>query len=181
MKVLFAMAIAACIILAGCMSQGGTPQVPDGSDSDEHGCMGSAGYVWCAQKGKCLRPFEENCTEAQPAGTDVHGCIEADGYSWCQAKQACIKLPDTCGETQAQGEPGTPGAPVEPVNFCSQPQTAHAYACAEYTVVEEKGGAGIFSIFNKDGIQVEMCTDANQGELCSRFRLYAQEGCIKLC
>ncbi len=34
-----------------------------GGDRDEHGCIGSAGYSWCALKNKCLRIWEENCDE----------------------------------------------------------------------------------------------------------------------
>ncbi len=34
-----------------------------GGDRDEHGCIGSAGYVWCEVKQKCLRPWEEPCVE----------------------------------------------------------------------------------------------------------------------
>ncbi|MFH1365803.1 MAG: GerMN domain-containing protein [Patescibacteria group bacterium] len=32
-----------------------------GNDKDEHGCIGSAGYSWCAEKKKCLRVWEEKC------------------------------------------------------------------------------------------------------------------------
>lgn len=32
-----------------------------GGDRDEHGCIGSAGYSWCASANKCLRPWEEVC------------------------------------------------------------------------------------------------------------------------
>ena len=32
-----------------------------GSDRDEHGCIGSAGYSWCGKKQKCLRIWEEPC------------------------------------------------------------------------------------------------------------------------
>jgi len=32
-----------------------------GSDEDEHGCIGSAGYSWCQAKQKCLRSWEEEC------------------------------------------------------------------------------------------------------------------------
>lgn len=32
-----------------------------GGDKDEHGCIGSAGYSWCALKNKCLRIWEEKC------------------------------------------------------------------------------------------------------------------------
>jgi putative lipoprotein len=29
-----------------------------GADRDEHGCIRSAGYTWCAKEGKCVRPWE---------------------------------------------------------------------------------------------------------------------------
>ena len=32
-----------------------------GNDKDEHGCIASAGYTWCAAKNKCLRSWEEKC------------------------------------------------------------------------------------------------------------------------
>jgi hypothetical protein len=32
-----------------------------GGDKDEHGCIGSAGYVWCEDKQKCLKSWEEKC------------------------------------------------------------------------------------------------------------------------
>lgn len=32
-----------------------------GGDKDEHGCIGSAGYVWCESRDKCLRQWEEFC------------------------------------------------------------------------------------------------------------------------
>ena len=35
-----------------------------GSDKDEHGCIGSAGYSWCEASQKCLRIFEEFCPGA---------------------------------------------------------------------------------------------------------------------
>ena len=37
-----------------------TPQIV-GNDRDSHGCIGSAGYTWCAVKNKCLRTWEEKC------------------------------------------------------------------------------------------------------------------------
>lgn len=36
-------------------------RIPVGGDPDEHGCIGSAGYSWCEEKGKCLRVWEEPC------------------------------------------------------------------------------------------------------------------------
>lgn len=34
-----------------------------GGDSDEHGCIGSAGYTWCETKQKCLQTWEEECAK----------------------------------------------------------------------------------------------------------------------
>jgi len=39
-----------------------------GSDRDEHGCIGSAGYSWCEAKKKCLREWEEKCEESANEG-----------------------------------------------------------------------------------------------------------------
>jgi len=33
-----------------------------GGDKDEHGCIGSAGYTWCEELEKCIRPWEEQCS-----------------------------------------------------------------------------------------------------------------------
>lgn len=38
-----------------------------GGDGDEHGCIGSAGYSWCALKNKCLRIWEEPCEDEEKA------------------------------------------------------------------------------------------------------------------
>jgi hypothetical protein len=51
--------------------------VPDspvlGGDRDEHGCIPSAGYVWCEPLGECIRPWETDCPDdgssAAPPGT----------------------------------------------------------------------------------------------------------------
>ena len=34
------------------------PASTPGADRDEHGCIRSAGYSWCAIEGKCVRPWE---------------------------------------------------------------------------------------------------------------------------
>ena len=39
----------------------GETEIMPGSDRDEHGCIGSAGYEWCEPKEKCIRPWEEDC------------------------------------------------------------------------------------------------------------------------
>lgn len=30
---------------------------PVGSDRDAHGCIGSAGYLWCGKQNQCVRPW----------------------------------------------------------------------------------------------------------------------------
>ncbi len=41
-----------------------------GNDRDEHGCIGSAGYVWCEEKQKCLRTWKEAC-KTQTSGNNI--------------------------------------------------------------------------------------------------------------
>ena len=44
--------------LVGCASDNvEKPRLP-GSDRDEYGCIGSAGYSWCARTNQCERPWE---------------------------------------------------------------------------------------------------------------------------
>jgi len=82
-----------------------------GRDRDRHGCIASAGYLWCETKSSCIRPWEhglkgsdaiaEHCspvavTDAQQLATagsdrDRHGCIASAGYSWCDATSSCIR------------------------------------------------------------------------------------------
>lgn len=49
-----------------CLSSTTNPII--GGDKDEHGCLGPAGYSWCAVKNKCLRVWEEKC-EVAPIST----------------------------------------------------------------------------------------------------------------
>jgi len=44
---------------SSCLATSTIPIV--GGDKDIHGCIGSAGYSWCAVKNKCLRVWEEKC------------------------------------------------------------------------------------------------------------------------
>jgi len=60
-----AVLLAALVALGACARSGGdgmarnAPAQPaPGSDRDAHGCIGSAGYVWCEQTGQCERPWE---------------------------------------------------------------------------------------------------------------------------
>ncbi|MFH1393740.1 MAG: hypothetical protein ABII71_01580 [Candidatus Micrarchaeota archaeon] len=40
---------------------GGDENPPPGSDRDEHGCIGSAGYTWCESTQECVREWETPC------------------------------------------------------------------------------------------------------------------------
>jgi hypothetical protein len=67
-----------------------------GGDKDAHGCIGSAGYIWCDSAQKCLRTWEESCpspTSTMMPGSDKdeHGCIGSAGYSWCELKKQCMR------------------------------------------------------------------------------------------
>lgn len=46
-----------------------------GGDSDEHGCIGSAGYSWCEAKQKCLRIWEEIC-DLEKSSSEITGNSE---------------------------------------------------------------------------------------------------------
>ena len=50
-----------------------TPPAMPGSDRDEHGCIGSAGYVWCNITQQCVRPWEFNCTKPTTPAENISG------------------------------------------------------------------------------------------------------------
>jgi hypothetical protein len=61
LKDVFLTSLIFIVLLAGCTlddSADFDPPSAVGSDRDEHGCIGSAGYQWCARTGKCERPWE---------------------------------------------------------------------------------------------------------------------------
>ncbi len=50
-----AAALVAAVFLTGCSDEHSTKT---GADRDAHGCIGSAGYKWCAKTNRCERPWE---------------------------------------------------------------------------------------------------------------------------
>lgn len=72
-------------LLAGCapastsqIAQDAPPPAALGSDRDAHGCIGSAGYLWCERSQSCERPWEL----AKAKGlTQDSGAFDA----WCAA------------------------------------------------------------------------------------------------
>ncbi len=45
-----------------------------GSDRDEHGCIGSAGYVWSESTQECVRPWETPIDVIDGGDSDEYGC-----------------------------------------------------------------------------------------------------------
>ncbi|WP_322030309.1 hypothetical protein [Paraburkholderia sp. J76] len=59
----FLLAIAMASSLAACANSSSTASstassIQPGADRDAHGCIGSAGYSWCAATQRCERPWE---------------------------------------------------------------------------------------------------------------------------
>lgn len=47
------------VLFAALLSACAGPAAPRvGGDRDAHGCIGSAGYAWCAREAACVRPWE---------------------------------------------------------------------------------------------------------------------------
>ena len=46
-----------------------------GGDRDEHGCIGSAGYVWCEVQKDCIRLFEKGIRTEAADGNNVSAFI----------------------------------------------------------------------------------------------------------
>jgi hypothetical protein len=46
------------LVLASCSDDEVLTFERVGADKDEHGCIGSAGYAWCAKTEQCERPWE---------------------------------------------------------------------------------------------------------------------------
>jgi membrane-bound inhibitor of C-type lysozyme len=66
-----------------------------GGDKDEHGCLGSAGYSWCALKNKCLRVWEEPCEVNSANSIDKKLVIKNEttckdnGGIWYSSEKIC--------------------------------------------------------------------------------------------
>jgi hypothetical protein len=79
----FAIVLLLMLTIVGCARE----QVV-GGDKDEHGCISSAGYSWCEGLQKCLRTWEESCSETR------HVCTEEESR-----QTACtMDYTPVCGE-----------------------------------------------------------------------------------
>ncbi|MFH1046704.1 MAG: hypothetical protein V1738_00210 [Patescibacteria group bacterium] len=64
-----------------------------GRDRDEHGCIGSAGYSWCEAKQKCLRVWEEPCTDSTGGSRcEVENCHGMDIVCGPNPPDACTAM-----------------------------------------------------------------------------------------
>ena len=93
MEKIFAVLVLASLIAVGCVQTppqaSPTPSalpsaIPSatptaiGGDTDAHGCLIAAGYSWCDVKQKCLRPWEENCSNEIPSGFSIQSSGTCD-------------------------------------------------------------------------------------------------------
>jgi len=106
--------------------------------NDNHGCIGSAGYSWCASLNECLRPFETTCP---PPSHDAHGCPA--GAAFCAYTRLC-QYPGTC----YAGNPVIiPGGDVDQygcrasagLSWCAASQTCEMYGYCLSPVVNNPG------------------------------------------
>lgn len=93
MRTVHTVGLVLAMVLAGCTTAdpavappAPAAQVPmPGSDRDAHGCIGSAGYRWCAATARCERPWEL----ARANGFDN----TAEAYAaFCAVEQAPVAL-----------------------------------------------------------------------------------------
>lgn len=64
--------VIAVIVGMACAMTQQSPRL--GGDRDEHGCIPSAGYLWCPEKQKCLRIWEESCPSVELAAQAASFC-----------------------------------------------------------------------------------------------------------
>jgi len=97
------------------------PMAKVGADADEHGCRASAGFAWCAAKGKCLRSWEESCSserggsrrlDAAPADAAPALALQSPG-----AKGDPLTLDGGYLGGQVTVAPDKPGAPASWTQF----------------------------------------------------------------
>merc|ERR1711924_394712 len=71
------------------------PKVSGGGDLGAQRCDPSTHEVYCASKGKCIRPWEEGCGEETllKAGGDLdaNGCKPSTGEQYCATLHKCIR------------------------------------------------------------------------------------------
>jgi putative hemolysin len=72
---------------------------------DEHGCIPTAGFVWCEQKHRCIRPTVENCTGLPTSPTPATGglglpnpaSVYCSDMNYTLVGGDCMFPPNNCG------------------------------------------------------------------------------------
>ncbi len=135
-----------------------------GGDKDEHGCIGSAGYSWCDAKQKCLRTWEENCTEG--CGTCPQLSPPAPGF--CAGGTIISGEKDEC---RCQGPPKCVRACTEEAKICPDGSAVgRTGPDCEFAPCPGTGGVGMAnpaSVFcEEQGGTLEIRTDTkNEGQI----------------
>lgn len=84
MKIISLPILFTLLLIAGCEDKT-PPQATVGADRDQHGCIPSAGYMWCASTQQCERPWElakQHSFENSSQGFD----------DFCSVQKAGIKM-----------------------------------------------------------------------------------------
>jgi len=76
-KIILTTLLIGTLLLVGC----GRGEELIGGETDEHGCLGPAGYTWCEAKEKCLRMWEEVCDSSAPINTLSELIIRLKAYN----------------------------------------------------------------------------------------------------
>lgn len=92
---------------AGNGSNGGGQVI--GGDKDEHGCLIAAGYSWCDAKQKCIRVWEENCTEAPKEVPFGAALADASNMLWGRNGVIYAATNETAVEGWFRGSLSLPG------------------------------------------------------------------------
>merc|ERR1712238_391161 len=98
-----------------------------GNDRYEHGCIGSAGYSWCASLQECLRPFETTCPPVHD--NNNHNCPTA-GESYCAHTRQC-EYPTACYDARPVVQPVV--QPVQPGQWGCRVHLGESYCHASQT------------------------------------------------
>ena len=80
-------------------------KVATGSDRDDHGCIGSAGYTWSVLKNECIRVFEQDLQLTQKESKESYTSLAAVVFNADKSKAEIFLAngnPDILEQTSAK-------------------------------------------------------------------------------